>query len=618
MSSFRLLRIALLALPFLACSNDSPPTQPEDPNSIEAQIRALFQPGATVRDAALTQLSGIRQEISTGTAANARSRALTLVDFTMTSFREGRLVGGSSESTGNAVSKLVDAVYQLVGMDPPRIPAGALSSDGEARIVGPSGGEVVTPSGAAGVVIPPGALNESVLIAVTRLPNTPAPGTGPLPTTLKQYPPYYDFAAYPNVPQFGDSMRVGVCQVTDPSSPFYPPEPHSRLRLAHSVGASVEVLEPVNVNDFLRCPGTSPGLFGSVAPANTLLRRFASSAQRIVDLLRPAQLYAAHGGLGGKVRSFSPFGAVDILSGPVATVTVSPSAPTVVAGQVIQLTATTMDGGGTVVSGRTISWTSSNPLVASVSPSGAVATVTGLVAGGPVTITAISEGRMGTASVTVVDPTPVIQSATRQPLGNFLTDPLPPTHLPRGGRYRVVVSGSALSRVTGVSFANSLVTGIIRSVSGSAVAMDVFSTQVDEGNTAAAALGPIAFTLTTSDGVIVSSQGVTVSIVEGPVPIVTRLVVTNGVTRLKAGDTTVVAFEGEAVDAGNTKFVFIAGHGVGTFGQGRSNFQGNSIFPFTVRYTPTSADATQVLSFGVIDGAGHAATRLEIVFPVDQ
>jgi len=171
------------------------------------------------------------------------------------------------------------------------------------QAVGTSGGTVVTPSGAAGVVIPAGTFTQQVMVTVTRLETPPTPGNGPLPTNLKQYGPYYEFTTSPQVAQFGDSARVGVCQVTDPSNQFYPPEPHDRLRLAHTVNGQTEILERVDITDFLRCTNISAerepsGILGLV--------------RKVVRFFRPDQLYAAHGGLGGKTKSFSPFGAVQV------------------------------------------------------------------------------------------------------------------------------------------------------------------------------------------------------------------------------------------------------------------------------------------------------------------
>ena len=88
---------------------------------------------------------------------------------------------------------------------------------------------------------------------------------------------------------------------------------------------------------------------------------------------------------------------------PVATVTVAPATGSIGTGQTLQLAATLRDAAGNVLTGRTIVWTSSNAGLASVSSSGRV---TGVAAGGPVTITATSEGRSGSAAVTITAPPP--------------------------------------------------------------------------------------------------------------------------------------------------------------------------------------------------------------------
>ena len=83
---------------------------------------------------------------------------------------------------------------------------------------------------------------------------------------------------------------------------------------------------------------------------------------------------------------------------PVATVTVEPGSTTLTVGQTQQLTATLRAAGGAILTGRAISWTSSASGIASVSGTGLV---TAQGAGGPVTITATSESRSGTASFTI-------------------------------------------------------------------------------------------------------------------------------------------------------------------------------------------------------------------------
>jgi uncharacterized protein YjdB len=103
---------------------------------------------------------------------------------------------------------------------------------------------------------------------------------------------------------------------------------------------------------------------------------------------------------------------------PVASVTVSPASASVGVGSTAQLTATPKDSAGNPLSGRTVSWTSSNGGVATV-------TATGLVTGvstGSATITATSGGKSGTAAITVSSTTPPTGCATAchyvDPAGN--------------------------------------------------------------------------------------------------------------------------------------------------------------------------------------------------------
>ena len=82
---------------------------------------------------------------------------------------------------------------------------------------------------------------------------------------------------------------------------------------------------------------------------------------------------------------------------PVSAVTINPASPSVLVGQTAQLVATTFDSAGNVVTGRTVTWTSNNSSVATVNGSGLV----GASAAGSATITAMSEGQSGTASISV-------------------------------------------------------------------------------------------------------------------------------------------------------------------------------------------------------------------------
>ena len=84
--------------------------------------------------------------------------------------------------------------------------------------------------------------------------------------------------------------------------------------------------------------------------------------------------------------------------GSVATVEVSPPAATVEVGATVALTAVPRDAGGAPLSGCSVTWSSSDSAVATVSSNGLV---TG-VAVGAATVTATTEGVSGEAAITVV------------------------------------------------------------------------------------------------------------------------------------------------------------------------------------------------------------------------
>jgi trimeric autotransporter adhesin len=91
---------------------------------------------------------------------------------------------------------------------------------------------------------------------------------------------------------------------------------------------------------------------------------------------------------------------VTITLRPVATVAVAPADTTVRVGNTVQLTATLRAANNAVLTGRTVTWASSDTTIARVSGSGLV---TGVAASSQfVTITASSEGRSGAARVIVV------------------------------------------------------------------------------------------------------------------------------------------------------------------------------------------------------------------------
>jgi len=90
--------------------------------------------------------------------------------------------------------------------------------------------------------------------------------------------------------------------------------------------------------------------------------------------------------------------AITVSHVPVASVTVTPNAPSVKVGATQPLAATLKDEQGNVLAGRAVAWSTSAPNVATIDASTGVVTA---VAVGTATMTATSEGKTGSTTVTV-------------------------------------------------------------------------------------------------------------------------------------------------------------------------------------------------------------------------
>lgn len=276
----RLVGAALAATGLLAlgCGDDGPagPDHPQAPPAIQAEIDALVPEGALrddVTEAVVAILDAGDDEAIDG--------LIDLVLLLADALADGDLAGGGAD-----VSELADQVAEAAGLPAPGIPEPALGGAGTVAAVGPAGGTVTTPTRTAGVAFPAGAVERRTLVSFARLPEVgqPADRDGPLPTTLDQYPLFYDIAIWPEAELQVEGV-VGIC-VVDPPDPFAPdPGIAPRLRLAHPDPANPSTIEilPLAEAPFLDCSEASTE---GLVPAN------------------PARL-------GASISSFSPYGAVD-------------------------------------------------------------------------------------------------------------------------------------------------------------------------------------------------------------------------------------------------------------------------------------------------------------------
>ena len=199
---------------------------------------------------------------------------------------------------------------------------------------------------------------------------------------------------------------------------------------------------------------------------------------------------------------------------PVATVQVSPPQSNLFVGRTLQVTASARDASGAALTGRAVTWSSSDPTVATITATGLVTAV----AAGSVTITATVEGIEGTASFTIV-PLPagvtgVTVAPTTVSLFTGRTRTITATvSQPAGAPTATVTYGSAEPTVATVSN-----TGVITGVAAGTATITVTATAAGNANVSAA------------------TQTATVEVTVEPMP-VASVQITPGTTNLIVGGT---------------------------------------------------------------------------------
>ena len=148
---------------------------------------------------------------------------------------------------------------------------------------------------------------------------------------------------------------------------------------------------------------TAQALSASGQPLMGRTVTWSSSTPSIADVTTSGGVIAASAGSAvvfASIDGVLGWANVTVVPVPVASVTVSPATTSVAMGQTSQLSAVLRDASGNVLTGRVVSWSSSQTSIATVTSAGVV---TG-VSAGTATITATSEGQAGSATVSVVSP----------------------------------------------------------------------------------------------------------------------------------------------------------------------------------------------------------------------
>ncbi len=303
------------------------------------------------------------------------------------------------------------------------------------QVVGPSGGTVSLLNGAVQISVPAGALSADVRLTAEVTTNFPASELVVSGSTIELGPTGTTFAT-----------PVSVTVAYDPSSlPAGVNESELRLRkviggewedagdsspnvAANTVTASLSSfsvygvlgieVDGVDVSpDEATIPVGGSQQFAAAAVGRGVTLPDRAITWSTVDPLvatvddtglvtavaeGTTEVRAAHTADGEEV-----VGSADVMVAiPVASVSVTPPASTINAGQTVQLTGQTLGPDDEDLM-RTIAWSSSDNAVATVDNTGLVSGLSG----GTVTITAMSEGVSGTATVTVNDPVATVTVA---------------------------------------------------------------------------------------------------------------------------------------------------------------------------------------------------------------
>lgn len=241
-------------------------------------------------------------------------------------------------------------------------------------------------------------------------------------------------------------------------------------------------------------------------------------------------------------------------SDPVASVAVSPASTSMMAGTTVQLSVEVLNAASTVLTGRPVRWRSSNDALATVSSTGLVTSH----APGSVTITASSEGRSGTSSITIL-PVPVasvtivpavaaighgtssqLSAVTKDSAGGVLTGRV----VAWQSSNPTVVSVSSGGLVTGVGTGSATITATSEGKSGTAtITVDpipVASVSVAPGTAQVGVAATTTLTATTKDA---NHQVLTGRVVAwfSSAPTIAQVDPTGVVTGLKMGQATITA-----------------------------------------------------------------------------
>ncbi len=309
-------------------------TEARSQGAIDSLLPQLFGPGGGRRGKAQGYSNNIEKARRDGNTSLAQTDVDSLVNFTLATYYDGKLIGGQSAATQERVVKFIYLLYCSNNISPVPDLSGIFSAQNTVLIRNSTPTTVVSdPLDSAAVEVEQGEVPSTIFGTFVSVYKT----TNPLPTSLDWYgidgykQGAWEFVSNPEV-TFTDPVLTGVCIQYDPDIASY-----SDLRLAHGVEAGYVSVVPGNsvlttaggtieIGAYsdpsplgLACDPLPPPVVAARSMVGRLLQEFAG-------LIVPGNLFAgvAGGGTGSQVVKFSPFAAVDI---KLALSSTGPSSP---------------------------------------------------------------------------------------------------------------------------------------------------------------------------------------------------------------------------------------------------------------------------------------------------
>lgn len=412
------LKTAALAMLLLACTGDSPsgptpppPPPPAPPSPVVASVKlsrdtATLVPDATVQITA-SALDAAGQPLD-------RAATWSSSDETKARVANGLVTGvapGSATITATIEGKTAQAVATI--------------ADG--GVVSAAGGAFTAKGGAVRLSAPAGAVSQSTPVFVTTAATPPTdpglvPGTGydlaPASTTFAQPVTLalrYDVAALGNEIRpaslrvftlVGNAWQLVTGSIRDATARTVS-APVTRLGSYAIVGdlrvTRVDVLPPtvtLEIGGTTSLSATTKDFAGRTLTGRSVAWTSSNQSVARVDAVTGQVAAVAPGTatISATSEGVSGTAQVTVSAIAVASIEISPGGGSLYAGRSLQLSPTTKDSQGGVLTNRGVTWSSSNSGIAAVTSDGLVSAL----AFGSATITATSEGVSSSVTISVL------------------------------------------------------------------------------------------------------------------------------------------------------------------------------------------------------------------------